>query len=54
MNPQAASGMLSNPYINQLFNSQMYQQQQPLITSELHHKPLTQIMYILIQIGYNF
>lgn len=54
MIPQAAGGMLSNPYINQLFNSQIYQQQQPLITSELHHKPLNQIMYILIQIGYNF
>lgn len=55
MIPQAAGGMLSNPYINQLFNTQMYQQQQqqqqPLMTSELHHnKPLTQIMYILIQI----
>lgn len=46
MIPQTAGGMLSNPYINQLFNSQIYQQQQPLISSELHHKPLTQIMYV--------
>ncbi|XP_022181871.1 homeobox protein 2 isoform X3 [Myzus persicae] len=42
--PQAAGGMMSNPYLNQLFNSQIYQQQQPLISSELHHKPLTQII----------
>lgn len=43
-----AVGMMSNPYVNQLFSTQMYQQQQPLMSLESHHKPLTQIMYIFL------
>jgi len=43
-----AVGMMSNPYVNQLFSTQMYQQQQPLMSLEPHHKPLTQIMYIFL------
>ncbi|XP_026810940.1 protein SCAF8 isoform X3 [Rhopalosiphum maidis] len=39
-----AVGMMSNPYVNQLFSTQMYQQQQPLMSLESHHKPLTQII----------
>uniref|UniRef100_A0A2S2Q540 Protein SCAF8 n=2 Tax=Sipha flava TaxID=143950 RepID=A0A2S2Q540_9HEMI len=36
---------MSNPYANQLYNTQnMYQQQQPLMTLEAHHKPLSQII----------
>lgn len=38
--------MMSNPYVNQLFNAQMYQQQQPMMSLETHHKqPVPQIMY---------
>lgn len=40
--------MISNPYVNQLYNTQnMYQQQQSLMALEAHHKPLPQIMYVL-------
>lgn len=38
--------MMSNPYVNQLFNPQIYQQQPTMVTVEAHHKPLPQIMYI--------
>jgi len=44
-----AGGMMSNPYVNQLFSTQMYQQQQqPMISLEPHHKPIPQIMYIYL------
>ncbi|XP_025203169.1 splicing factor, arginine/serine-rich 15 isoform X2 [Melanaphis sacchari] len=39
-----AVGMMSNPYVNQLFSTQMYQQQ-PMMSLESHHKPLPQIIY---------
>jgi hypothetical protein len=42
---------MSNPYANQLYNTQnMYQQQQPLMTLEAHHKPLSQIMYVTVKL----
>lgn len=37
--------LMPNPYINQLYNSQIYQQQPTMMTVETHHKPQPQIMY---------
>lgn len=46
MIPQSA-GMMSNPYGNQMFNPQMYQQQQSIMALEPQHKPVPQ-MYIYL------
>lgn len=35
-------GMMQNPYVNQMFNSQMYQQQQSMMTLETHQKSTSQ------------
>ncbi|XP_050534314.1 SR-related and CTD-associated factor 4-like isoform X2 [Daktulosphaira vitifoliae] len=42
--PQSIS-MVTNPYTNQQYNTQIFQQQQqPLLTSDAHHKPVQQLM----------
>lgn len=43
---QSVGMMSTNPYVNQLFNSQIFQQQPPMATLETHHKPLSQMMYV--------
>ncbi|XP_050428676.1 SR-related and CTD-associated factor 4 [Adelges cooleyi] len=37
-------GAMPNLYTNQLYNTQIFQQQQPLITSDIHHKPAQQLI----------
>lgn len=38
-------GMLSIPYTNQLYNSQIYQQPQTMMPLEIQQKPLFQLKY---------
>jgi len=44
-----STAMMSNPYGNQMFNPQMYQQQQPMMVLEPHQKPVSQ-MYLYYDI----